>query len=66
MTITEYYMKIKGCGDALRNAGEVVTDRDLILFIFGGLRKKYDLVVVNVSSKKEPVPIDDVYSMLLS
>ncbi|KAL5778513.1 hypothetical protein ACOSQ2_009250 [Xanthoceras sorbifolium] len=50
-SINDYILKVKGIGDGLRSAGQVVSDRDLLLNVLNGLGHEYDPVVVLVSQQ---------------
>ncbi|KAL5748355.1 hypothetical protein ACOSP7_025385 [Xanthoceras sorbifolium] len=50
-SINDYILKVKGIGDGLRSAGQVVYDRDLLLNVLNGLGHEYDPVVVLVSQQ---------------
>ncbi|KAL5757675.1 hypothetical protein ACOSP7_020286 [Xanthoceras sorbifolium] len=52
--VADYILKIKGIGDGLRSAGEVVTDCDLLLNVLNGLGHKFDPVVVMITSQQAP------------
>ncbi|KAJ4711692.1 Retrovirus-related Pol polyprotein from transposon TNT 1-94 [Melia azedarach] len=66
MPMNEYYLKMKSLVEDLRCAGNHVTDGELILFLMEGLGSEYDPVVVNITSRPEKIPLQEVYSMLIS
>ncbi|KAL5745830.1 hypothetical protein ACOSP7_026976 [Xanthoceras sorbifolium] len=65
MSISDYIMKIKAVGDALETAGHTITDADLVLSVFSGLRHEYDSMVVLVSHQSKTMNLQDVEYLLM-
>ncbi|KAL5831806.1 hypothetical protein ACOSQ4_017160 [Xanthoceras sorbifolium] len=66
MKINEYIVKMRGLTDALMAAGQVMTERDLVSYILGGLGLEFDPVVVTITSKKEDITLQDTQFLLMS
>ena len=66
MTVHEYSTKIKTTVDALRVAGNNMSDEDFILCLLVGLRFEYDSIVTTINARPESTMLSDVYGMLLS
>ncbi|KAL9426830.1 hypothetical protein AB3S75_033583 [Citrus x aurantiifolia] len=66
MTVHEYYTRMKTTLDALRAAGNNMSDEDFILCLLAGLGSEYDLIVTTINARPESTMPSDVYGMLLS
>lgn len=64
--MTDYLKKKKEIFDTLSFAGHVVSEREHILLVLGGLGNDYDPVVVIVTSRVEPFSLKEVTSLLLT
>ncbi|KAK3188711.1 hypothetical protein Dsin_028272 [Dipteronia sinensis] len=49
-TVSEFALKVKTIGDALKSTGEMIRDHDLLLNMLNGLGHEYDPIVVLISS----------------
>ena len=56
-------LQVKTNANALITAGQQISDNELILYILGGLGLKFDLVVVNVTSR-DSITLQEVQFML--
>lgn len=65
-SIHEYYTKMKTTLDALRAAGNNMTDEDFVLCLLAGLGSEYDSIVTTINAQPEGTSPSDVYGMLLS
>ncbi|KAL5745628.1 hypothetical protein ACOSP7_026774 [Xanthoceras sorbifolium] len=59
-SVSEFMLKVKSVGDALKAAGEVVRDNDLILSILNGIGHEYDPVAVLIASQKQIMTLQEV------
>ncbi|KAB5519913.1 hypothetical protein DKX38_024232 [Salix brachista] len=59
-------LKMKSLAETLASAGQQISDDELILYILGGLGHDYDSVVVNLTSRHDPVTLQEVQYMLQS
>lgn len=66
LSMRDYLNKIKSCCDILNASGHKISDEDQVLYILSGLGTEYNPVMVNVSSRFEPLAVADVSSLLLS
>uniref|UniRef100_A0A803Q8Y1 CCHC-type domain-containing protein n=1 Tax=Cannabis sativa TaxID=3483 RepID=A0A803Q8Y1_CANSA len=65
-TIEEYTLKMKSFPDALAAADQQISDDDLILYILGGLGQEYEAAIVNLTSRENPLSLQEVQFMLHS
>ncbi|KAL5743425.1 hypothetical protein ACOSQ2_026541 [Xanthoceras sorbifolium] len=66
MSVTDYIVKIKGIADMLMAAGQVLTERDIVTYILGGIGQEYDPVVASLTGKKEEVSVQETQFQLAS
>ncbi|CAA0831393.1 Unknown protein, partial [Striga hermonthica] len=66
LTMKEYISKMKSLFDALAAAGHVVSEKDQIMHLIGGLGQEYNPIMVTVSSRVEPWSTIDLQALLLS
>jgi hypothetical protein len=64
--VVEYYSKIRGLVDELGASGMVISDDELVSYILSGLDEDYDLVVLTVLARVEPITPGGMYAQLLS
>ena len=64
LSIEEYILKMQGIDNNLSAAGQAISDEVLILYILGGIGSEYESVVVNLTSRSEPLTLQDVQFML--
>ncbi|KAL5836880.1 hypothetical protein ACOSQ3_014049 [Xanthoceras sorbifolium] len=64
MKVSDYIVKIKGITDSLMATGQVITEQDLVAYILGGLGLEFDPVVVNLTSKKEEINLQDAQFLI--
>uniref|UniRef100_A0ACD6AQE6 Uncharacterized protein n=1 Tax=Avena sativa TaxID=4498 RepID=A0ACD6AQE6_AVESA len=65
MTMVEYFNKVKGLTDALSAAGKDLDEEDFIIYLLTGLDNSYDALVTSVTTRTEPMSVNDLYSHLL-
>ncbi|KAL5764513.1 hypothetical protein ACOSP7_016867 [Xanthoceras sorbifolium] len=63
--VSEFMLKVKSVGDALKVAGEFVRDNDLILSILNGIGREYNLVAVLIFSQKQTMSLQKVHCQLM-
>ncbi|KAL8506139.1 hypothetical protein ACS0TY_017124 [Phlomoides rotata] len=59
-----FFLQIRTIIDGLLVVGQSISDEDLVLYILGGLGPKYDVVVVNLTTRGEFFTIDDIQFIL--
>uniref|UniRef100_A0A803Q3J9 Integrase catalytic domain-containing protein n=1 Tax=Cannabis sativa TaxID=3483 RepID=A0A803Q3J9_CANSA len=65
-TVDDYILKMKGYADHLAAAGQAISDEDLALYILGGLGSEYESIVVSLTSRSEPLTLQELQFMLHS
>ncbi|XP_062081291.1 uncharacterized protein LOC133786093 [Humulus lupulus] len=65
-SVDEYVLKMKNYADTLAATGRPISDDDLVQYILGGLGAKYEAVVVNLTSRTEPLTLSEVQYILQS
>ena len=66
ISIDEYILKMRGIADSLSSVGNAISDEELILYVLGGIGSEYESVVVNLTSRNDPLTLTDVQFMLQS
>ena len=66
MRMHEYYKRMKTTLDALRAAGNNMSNEDFILCLLAGLGHEYDSIVTIINARPESTMPSEVYGMLLS
>ena len=66
LSMMEYLLKIKSIVDNLLAIGENITEQDRILYLLAGLRAEYNSFVITVTSRHEPLSLEEIHSMLLT
>ena len=64
-SVSEFVLKIKTISDALMAAGEVVSDRDMIISLLHGVGHEYDSVVTLISSQQNTMLLEDAQFLFL-
>jgi len=65
-SITEYFQTIKTLSDTLAAAGQPLNDFESVSFLLKGLGSKYDPLVTSVTTRVDPLSIDELYGHLLA
>jgi hypothetical protein len=65
-SIIEYFQTIKTLSDTLAAAGHPLNDFDSVSFLLKGLDSEYDPFVTSVTTKVDPLSIDELYGHLLA
>lgn len=66
LSAADYFRKIKGLASELAAAGAPLRPDEIIAYLLAGLGPDYDPFVTSMTTKSEPLTIDDVYSYLLA
>jgi hypothetical protein len=64
-SISEFVSKLKAISDALAAAGEIVSDREMIMSLLNGVGHEYDSVVTLVSSQQSTMSLEDAQFLFL-
>ncbi|KAL5805659.1 hypothetical protein ACOSQ4_028392 [Xanthoceras sorbifolium] len=65
LSISDYCLKIKTLGEALKAAGQTVSEYDMVLSVLNGLGHDYDPVVVLLSSQHKAVTMQETQYLLM-
>jgi hypothetical protein len=65
-SISEYFQTIKMFSDTLVATGQPLNDFESVSFLLKGLGSKYDPFVTSVTTRVDPLSIDELYSHLLA
>ena len=65
LSIADYFQKAQTLAQTLAAIGEPIKDSKLLSYILGGLGVVYESLVTSISTRIEPVLLDDLYSHLL-
>jgi hypothetical protein len=63
---TEYFQTIKTLSDTLATAGQPLNDFESVYFLLKGLGTEYDPFVTSVTTRVDPLSIDELYDHLLA
>lgn len=58
--------KEKFLADQLDAAVQPIIDSDMVLYILASLDFKYELLVVSITIRPEPISLNDLYGLLLT
>lgn len=58
--------KIKVISDHLAAAGRSISEEELMLYILGSLSPEYDALVTSITTRADPIDLDDLHGHLLS
>ena len=59
----EYILKLKSLADNLAAIGELVTNRDQILQLLGGLGADYNSIVASFTAREDEMSLHSVHSI---
>jgi hypothetical protein len=65
-SITEYFQTIKTLSDTLAAAGQPLNDFESVSFLLKGLGSEYDPFVTSVTTRVNPLSIDELYGHFLA
>ena len=63
LTMMEYILKLKSLADNLAAIGELVTNRDQILQLLGGLGADYNSIVASFTAREDEMSLHSVHSI---
>ncbi|XP_073362667.1 uncharacterized protein [Aegilops tauschii subsp. strangulata] len=66
MTMAEYLGKIKSLTDEVASIATALSDPEIVSKILAGLDMEYNLVVLALAARVEPITVQELYSHLLS
>jgi hypothetical protein len=66
ISIPDYFQKAKSYADLLASIGQPIHDNDLITQILAGLPSDYNDLVTSINTRLEDMPIDELFSHLLT
>lgn len=66
LLIAHFFQKMKTFGDALLAIGQPLTDSELISYILVGLSPKYDSLITSLTTRLDPMSLQEVYGHLLT
>ena len=64
--ISNYFQKFKGLADTLAAAGQPLNDFEIVSYLLAGLGPEYDPFVTSVTTRVDPLSIDELYDHLLA
>jgi len=65
MTANEFFLSVKRMADELALAGQPLPNDDIITYILAGLGQEYDSLASTISSRRDPVSLEELFSLLL-
>lgn len=63
-SVAEFFVKMKGLADDMASAGRRLEDEELVTFILTGLGEEFEPIVSAVSSRVEPISVNELYAQL--
>ncbi|KAK1650639.1 hypothetical protein QYE76_068444 [Lolium multiflorum] len=66
MTASEYFNRMKGFADAMASAGKPLSDEEILGYILAGLGPEYEPLVASITSRDNPVTLNNFYAYFLS
>ncbi|KAJ0983603.1 hypothetical protein J5N97_011858 [Dioscorea zingiberensis] len=66
MTATDYFHQVKILVATLSAIGKPLQDEEVISYMLAGLGSEYDPLVTSITTRTEPISINDLYAHLLS
>jgi hypothetical protein len=65
-TAADYYRKITGLANELAAAGAPLQDDEVLSYLLAGLPAEYDPFVTSITTKTDPLSLDDVFAHLMA
>jgi hypothetical protein len=65
LSITDYFQKFTSLVDTLAAVEQPLNDFDLISFLLAGLGSEYDAFVTSVTTRIDPISLEELYGHLL-
>lgn len=66
LSITDYFQRFQSLADALAAVDQPLNEFELISFLLTGLGSDYDSFVTSVTTRVEPLSLEDLYGHLLA
>jgi hypothetical protein len=66
LSIADYYTYFQTLNDSLAAVNQPLTDVEQQAFLLGGLGSEYDLFITSVTTRVEPLSIEEIYGHLLA
>ena len=64
--ISEFLLQIKRIVDSLNVIDELVYEKDHVMYILGGLGTNYLSFVVSITSRTQPIRLEELHSLFLA
>ena len=65
LSMLDYMLRIRNNCDNLTAVGEIVLEQDHIMAILGGLGPEYNPFIVTITSRAEPISVEELQSHLM-
>lgn len=65
-SVSEYFQRVKNLCDTLAAAGQPLSDDESISYILAGLGSDFDPLVTSVTTRLEPMSLEELYNHLLT
>ncbi|KAA8536638.1 hypothetical protein F0562_029116 [Nyssa sinensis] len=65
LSANAYFLSIKRMADELALAGQPLKANDIITYVLAGLGQEYDSLASTITSRSDPVTLEELYSLLL-
>jgi len=65
-SVSDYFTKMKSLADDMASAGRKLEDEELVSYILTGLDSEFDSVVTAVSTRVEPITVNELYAQLIA
>ena len=65
-SVSDYFTKMKSLADEMASAGQKLEDEELVSYILTGLDSEFDSVVTAVSTRVEPITVNELYAQLIA
>ncbi|GAB2267038.1 hypothetical protein Dimus_037931 [Dionaea muscipula] len=66
ISVSEYFDQAKELADQLSATGHPVPNHDLMLYLLGGLGTEFEPFVMSVTSRTDPLDLEDFHGLLLT
>ncbi|XP_010270024.1 PREDICTED: uncharacterized protein LOC104606492 [Nelumbo nucifera] len=63
-SMADYLQQVKGYTDALEATGQGLSSNDIILYTTGGLGPDYDPLITAITTKHDPLSLEELHSLL--
>ena len=65
-SITDYFQKAKNLSDTLAAIGKPLEDCEIVSYLLAGLDPAYDPLITSITTRVDPMTLDDVFGHLLN